>query len=202
METVWQNRRSQSGHCDGCPGCDAPYPLTGVGNRYATVMLVGQEPAYNVDDDRIDMDMSWYDAADQVIKDRKESMNPLWKHMMNVAVAADCAPEDLYFTNLAKCDDGDSDWHERFDHCHTYFAREIALVDPSVLLLYGTKVSQAVFEMFGLDLPDALGDAQGNVYETSSLNLVPLYHWGYAYRRGNVDEYNDTVREIVQEVLR
>lgn len=202
MRHVWQNRKDCSSRCESCPGCEAPYPLGGVGAPdEADIMLVGQEPAYNIDMDRVNMDMSWGEARRQFIEDRRESLNPLWKHMMNVAIAAECSPEELYFTNLAKCNDGDSPWSVRADHCQPYLAREVGLIDPDVLLLYGSKVIQRVFEMFGLNFSGSVGDVHTEVFETNTLKLIPLYHWGYPYRKGTVDEYNEAVREVVQEVL-
>jgi len=204
MRSTWQNFNDGASHCSECPGQDAPYPLGGIGNQHADIVLVGQAPAYNVDvDELLDgaaEELYWHEAEKQLIQDRRESMNPLWKHMMNVAVAAQCAPTDLYFTNIVKCN-SDASYHDCLEHCRNYFPREIAEVDPEVLLLHGSKVTTTVLDMFEIDWSASIGDVHGEQHETSGLTLVTLYHWGYAYRQGNVDEYNDTVADAVEEVM-
>lgn len=199
MQGVWRNKREASHRCEGCPGCDSPYPLGGIGNPHARVMLIAQEPAYNVDEDKVDIDMSWHKAKSQLEEDRQESMNPLWRHMMNISLALECDPLDLYFTNLVKCAAGD--WDERADHCSPYIGGEFAQVDPDLIILHGGKVIEHMFESFDIDWSGAVGDVHGEVFESSSLKFLALYHWGYAYRQGNVSEYNSTVAKAVSEVL-
>lgn len=197
MERVWDNQHSCSGPCEGCPGCDSPYPL-GFGSVKSKIMMIGMEPAYNIDEDHA-ADLRWTWARVQLMKDRMDSQNPLWKHMCVVAEAADTHPEFLYFTNLSKCSTGDFD--VRVDHCRPYLVDEIITVDPELLLLYGGKVISSVFEMFSLKQPNTIGAVQGDVFEKAGRKLMPLYHWGYAYRQGNVDEYDQIVAESVRKAL-
>lgn len=205
MRSVWQNFRNGDSHCSDCPGQEAPYPLGGIGDPRADIMLVGQEPAYNVDGDELadgaPDDMDWQVAERFMIENRRDSMNPLYKHMMNVAVTARCAPTDLYFTNLAKCTVDDASYSDCLEHCRLYFPREVAHVDPTVLLLHGSKVITTVFDMFDIDWGGSVGDVHGEIFETGSLKLVSLYHWGYAYRQHNIDDYNDDVADAVTEAL-
>ncbi len=199
MRSIWQSFQAGESHCDGCPGQEASYPLMGLGSTNASVMLVGMEPAYNIDESSVDSDMNWWDARDAMTDDRRSSMNPLWKHMMNIGIAAQCSPTDLYFTNLSKCNVDDFDGC--FEHCRSYLPREIAVVEPQVLLLYGSKVINVVFDMFGIDWSGTVGDVHTEPHETGSLTLLPLYHWGYAYRQGDVETYNEEVKTAVSEVL-
>lgn len=201
MRSIWHSFKEGTSHCSGCPGQEAHYPLGGIGSTEANLMLVGQEPAYNLDTDTVDSDMSWSEAHERLIEDRRESMNPLWKHMMNIAVAAGCEPEQLYVTNLAKCATEDSSFEDCHEHCSPYFARELGVVDPKVLLLHGSKVISSVFKLFGIEWNGTVGDVHAEIFEHAELTIVPLYHWGYSYRRNTVSEYNQEVAETVQETL-
>ncbi len=117
MEAVWQNRCDCTSLCEGCPGCDAPYPLGGLGAPNSDPVLVAQEPAYKVERDTVDLEMKW-DRARQVMEEnRRESMNPLWRQILFVAEAASLGITDLYFTNLAKCNEGESTWRARYENC-------------------------------------------------------------------------------------
>lgn len=201
MKSVWDNWQLGASHCDGCPGQSAPYPFSGIGNEKADLMLVGMEPAYNVDDDTVDPEMTWLEAKHTMEENRRESLNPLWKHMMNIALVAKCSPEHLYFTNLSKCSTSDASFEECFEQCRGYLPREIGHVDPEALLLHGSNVIDVIFDMFGIEWSGTVGDVHGEIFETNGLKLVTLYHWGYAYRQGNIESYNDEVAEVVQEVL-
>jgi uracil-DNA glycosylase family 4 len=198
MEEVWQNRQQEVGFCEGCPGCESPYPLGGVGNDDADIMLVGVEPAYNLDELYVDMDMSWQEAKPDILLERKASDNPLWRHMENVALAADCAPGELYFTNVAKCAAGS--YEERVENCIGYFKQEVITVDPDVILVYGGKAIDAVFDVMGLEQSGTVGNMHTQMFETSSYKVVPLYHWGYIYRRGSISEYNTEVAKVVSNM--
>lgn len=164
-------------------------------------MLVGKEPAYNVGTDTVDTKMTWTEAKRTMTEDRRQDVNPLWKHMMNVGIAADTSPQQLYFTNLAKCNADGASFDDCVEHCRGYLPREIGEVDPKVLLLHGSKVINVVLDMFDISWSGSVGDVHGEIFETSSLQLVTLYHWGYAYRQGDIDQYNETVRNTVTEAL-
>lgn len=201
MQTVWENHRKRSSNCANCPGCDAPYPLGGLGDPDADIMVVAQEPAYNVDDDAFaehGSDADWPAAKRAMEQRRRIDINPLYKHLVNIAVAAECEPYDLYFTNVAKCDDGNSTFVERASQCKSYLIDEIASVDPELILLHGGKVIRTVLPMFGFDEPASISTVHGSVFEARSVKLLTLYHWGYAYRTGDVTKYNDLVFKKVE----
>lgn len=200
MESTWRNQREKDGPCTSCPGCLSSYPLA-FGDEDADIMLVGMEPAYNVDTDRGELqDLATYEEAMPIlIHDRRESQNPLWRHMVNVALAAECQPEDLYFTNIAKCGSGDFD--SRVNHCLGYFRNELVTVRPKLILLHGGKVINKVYEMYDLPRPKSVGSVHGKHVEFVSATLLPLYHWGYAYRNNTVDEYDKTVANAVEALV-
>lgn len=198
MHEVWTSHRDCSHLCEGCPGCESPYPLGGVGDSDADVMLVGVEPAYNLDEVTVSTETEWSRAKEQLLIERKASDNPLWRHMKNVALAAGCKPAELYFTNVAKCANGD--YKQRAAYCEGYLKQEIIAVDPQVLLLHGGKVIRKVGDILKIDFPSSVGDAHCQVYE-SRADVIPLYHWGYAYRQGNISGYNSEVAEAVSKAL-
>lgn len=189
---MWQNWQDGSSKCDGCPGQEAPYPLC-FGNRSSDIMMVGQEPAYNVDEDRVERDMPWMEAQEQMVIDRRESMNPLWRHMMRLGLELEMAPDDLYFTNIAKCNPGS------VEHCRGYIPRELANVNPRVLLLYGSNAIMSVFDMFDIEWSGSVTDVHLEPVDRSHLTIIPTLHWGYAMRNGTFDQYNTEVAQTVND---
>lgn len=198
METAWQNRRTCSSLCEECPGCDSPYPLGGLGDPDSDLMLLAQEPAYNVDEDTVELRMPWQEAKETMEENRRQSMNPLWRQMTVVSEAVGLRPTDLYFTNLAKCNDRKSSWQARFDQCRGYFLRELEIVSPEVILLYGRDVIDAVLDMWGLEPPDKISEVHAQRKEVPGRTLVPLYHWAYAARSGWINRYNQEVAQVVK----
>lgn len=198
METAWQNRRTCSSLCEGCPGCDSPYPLGGLGDPDSDLMLLAQEPAYNVDEDTVELPMPWQEAKETMEENRRQSMNPLWRQMTVVSGAVGLKPTDLYFTNLAKCNDRKSSWQARFDQCRGYFLRELEIVSPEVILLYGRDVIDAVLDMWGLEPPNKISEVHAQRKEVPGRTLVPLYHWAYAARSGWINRYNQEVAQVVK----
>lgn len=198
METAWQNRRTCSSLCEECPGCDSPYPLGGLGDPDSDLMLLAQEPAYNVDEDTVELRMPWQEAKETMEENRRQSMNPLWRQMTVVSEAVGLRPTDLYFTNLAKCNDRKSSWQARFDQCRGYFLRELEIVSPEVILLYGRDVIDAVLDMWGLEPPDKISEVHAQRKEVPGRTLIPLYHWAYAARSGWINRYNQEVAQVVK----
>jgi len=200
METVWKNRRVYTSLCEGCPGCDSPYPLGGLGDLNSDLMLVAQDPAYNVGQDTAELKMDWGRAKQALEENCQEAMNPLWRQMLLVAEAAGVGTTDLYFTNLAKCNDGESKWQARFEQCRGYFLRELEIVSPEAILLYGRDVIDAVFGLYGLEVPSKIGEVHARARDVPGRTLVPLYHWAYAMRSGQIERYNEEVKEVVRSV--
>lgn len=198
MIEAWENQHNCEGRCADCPGTEAPYPLGGLGSLQSDIMVVAMQPNYNVDDDSITEDMVWVDAHRKLKADRAQSMNPLWKHLTNIGVAEGCAPEELYFTNLAKCTTDDSSWSERYDHCSSYFTQELYEVSPDLVLAHGKKVIKALLSLFELEWSGKVGDVHGEVFEHQIADIGCLYHWGYAMRNNTMDEYNDVTYEMVK----
>lgn len=162
-------------------------------------MVVGEEPAYNVDNDSTSLDMDWFEAKRSLERDREASNNPLWKHLRNIAIAAGCSPEDLYFTNIVKCATGD--WDERAEHCVPYLAGEIASVEPNMMILHGGKVISEVFDMLDIDWSGSVTDVHGETFEFHNITILTFLHWGYAYRKNMVSEYNTAVARTISEAI-
>ena len=201
METVWYNRRDCTSLCEECPGGNSPYPLGGLGDPDSDLMLVAQEPAYNVDHDTVELEMDWERAKRVLEENRRESMNPLWRQILLVAEAAGLEPTDLYFTNLAKCNDGESTWRARYEQCRGYFLRELEIVSPRAILLYGRDVIDAVFALYGLEVPSQIGEVHACPHDVPGRTVVPLYHWAYAMRSGQIESYNGEVTGVVRSIF-
>jgi uracil-DNA glycosylase len=201
MESVWQNWKNGRSHCQGCPGRHARYPLGGLGDPDSDLMLVAKEPNYKVKENTVRKDMSWPEAKQAMVQDRRSAPNRLWRQMRTVADAAGLDdPTDLYFTNSAKCNykkDPESEWEDHYEHCRGYLSWELEIVSPKVLLLYGKRAIEAAYETYGLDPPTTVEEVHAQPRQVSGCTLVPLFHWAYAMPP---DQHKQDVAEVVRDL--
>ncbi len=58
----------------------------------------------------------------------------------------------------------------------------------------------AVFELHGLEMPSKIGEVHTRLHGVPVHTLVPLYHWAYAMRSGEIESYNEEVKDVVRSV--
>lgn len=142
--------------------------------------------------------------------------------------------ETSYYTNFLKCsilssDSKDIDSKEKskirnaggYSACSRYFDKEVSIVEPEVILLFGKSVWNQFRSIYDITEPRAYGkwkrvyltdpgDNILNVYtatiSTENISVIPLPHWGKAhlfytnyhwYDDGGHAEYYSVVAEEV-----
>jgi uracil-DNA glycosylase family 4 len=135
----------------------------GTGNRGADWMIIGEAPG--VDEDR--QGEPFVGRAGQLLT--------------AMLAAIGLRREEVFITNILKCrPPGNRDpLPEEVACCHEYLERQIALVDPSLLLVVGRI---AAHNLLQTDMP--IGRLRGRVhhYGTASIPLVVTYHPAYLLR--------------------
>jgi len=135
----------------------------GTGNRSADWMIVGEAPG--ADEDR--QGEPFVGRAGQLLT--------------AMLGAIGLRREEVYITNILKCrPPGNRDpLPEEVACCHAYLERQIALVEPALLLVVGRI---AAHNLLQTDLP--IGRLRGRVhrYGTAGIPLVVTYHPAYLLR--------------------
>ena len=151
----------------GCTRCTLHETRTrtvfGTGNRAADWMIVGEAPG--ADEDR--QGEPFVGRAGQLLT--------------AMLAAIGLRREEVYITNILKCrpPENRDPLPEEVACCHEYLERQIALVDPALLLVVGRI---AAHNLLQTDLP--IGRLRGRVhrYGTAGIPLVVTYHPAYLLR--------------------
>lgn len=135
----------------------------GVGDRGASWMVIGEAPG--ADEDR---------QGEPFVGRAGQLLNEMLR-------AAGVAREQVYIANILKCrpPENRDPKPEESASCAGYLQRQIALVQPGLLLAVGRIAAQ---NLLGVDTP--IGQLRGRVhrYGPSELPLVVTYHPAYLLR--------------------
>ncbi len=135
----------------------------GVGDRRARWMIIGEAPG--ADEDR--QGEPFVGRAGQLLNE--------------MLLAAGVAREQVYIANILKCrpPENRDPKPEESESCDGYLKRQIALVNPGLLLAVGRIAAQ---RMLGTDTP--IGKLRGAVhrYGPAGIPLVVTYHPAYLLR--------------------
>jgi uracil-DNA glycosylase len=135
----------------------------GTGNRTADWMIIGEAPG--ADEDR--QGEPFVGRAGQLLT--------------AMLGATGLRREEVYITNILKCrPPGNRDpLPEEVDSCHDFLERQIALINPSLILAVGRI---AAHNLLQTDLP--IGRLRGRVhrYGKADIPLVVTYHPAYLLR--------------------
>jgi uracil-DNA glycosylase len=135
----------------------------GVGNRGASWMVVGEAPG--ADEDR--QGEPFVGRAGQLLNE--------------MLFAAGVSREQVYIANILKCrpPDNRDPRPEESESCEGYLQRQIALVQPGLLLAVGRIAAQ---NLLRVDTP--IGQLRGRVhrYGAAGIPLVVTYHPAYLLR--------------------
>ncbi len=160
----WPELESAVATCRRCALCEGrTQTVFGVGSHNADWMIVGEAPG--AEEDR--QGEPFVGAAGQLLN--------------RMLRAVGLAREQVFIANTLKCrPPGNRDPHaDELAACRTYLARQIALVNPRLLLVVGRVAAQA---LLASDLP--IGRLRGQVHELpgSGIPVVATYHPAYLLR--------------------
>ena len=150
---------------EGCTACDLHQTRTqtvfGVGNPQADWMVIGEAPG--ADEDR----------------QGEPFVGRAGKLLNNMLKAVGLAREEVYIANILKCrPPNNRDPHQdEIAHCEAYLQRQVALVQPKVILAVGRISAHNL-----LKCTDSLSKLRGKVHYYGQTPVVVTYHPAYLLR--------------------
>jgi DNA polymerase len=158
----WPELQSAVSACTGCGLCHGrQQAILGNGLVTANWMVVGDAPAEEEDTEG----QSFAGPAGQLLD--------------NMLKALGLKREEVYLTHALKCRTpaGRNASQVEVSHCATYLARQVALVQPQVILAMGRTAALAL-----LQSAEPLGKLRSQVHEFAGVPVVVTYPPAYLLR--------------------
>ena len=164
VDDVWQRLEYQVAQCTACDlHKQRTQTVFGVGNHQADWMIVGEAPG--ADEDR----------------QGQPFVGRAGKLLDAMLLAVGLQRDQVFIANILKCrPPNNRDPHaDEVQHCLGYLQRQIALVNPRVILAVGAVAAQTL-----LDTHAPVGRLRGQQhhYGESEIPLVVTYHPAYLLR--------------------
>jgi DNA polymerase len=143
----------------GCPRCALAKTRThvvfGEGRETADVMVVGEAPGQEED------------------RSGRPFVGRAGKLLDLLLLSSGFARDDVYICNVLKCrpPQNRNPQPDEVDACSPYLLRQVELVQPRVILAFGTFAAQT---LLGTDI--SIGKLRGRTYRYRGVPLVPTYH--------------------------
>jgi uracil-DNA glycosylase len=143
----------------GCPRCGLAKTRThvvfGEGRENADVMVVGEAPGQEED------------------RSGRPFVGRAGKLLDLVLLSAGFRREDVYICNVLKCrpPQNRNPQPDEVSACSPYLLRQVELVQPRVILAFGTFAAQT---LLGTDI--SIGKLRGRTHHYRGVPLVPTYH--------------------------
>lgn len=158
----WAMLRTAVASCTAC-GLDKTRTQTvfGVGNLNAQLMVIGEAPGFHEDK-----------QGEPFVGQAGQLLNAMLE-----AIGLD--RQQVYIANILKCrpPENRDPAPEEVALCTTFLEKQIALIQPKLLLAVGRIAAQYL-----LGTKVALGQLRGKVHEFKSTPLVTTYHPAYLLR--------------------
>ncbi|MCH9757790.1 MAG: uracil-DNA glycosylase [Proteobacteria bacterium] len=159
----WQQLRGAVEECQQCPLCPTRIKTVfGVGDRQATVMIIGEGPGEEED------------QRGEPFVGRAGKLLDMMLH----AIQLD-RKRNVYISNMVKCrpPGNRNPTREEIEQCLPYLQRQIALVEPHLLVALG-KVAAAHL----LNTETSIAQLRQKVHDYNNIPLVVTYHPAYLLR--------------------
>jgi DNA polymerase len=143
----------------GCPRCGLAKTRThvvfGEGRETADVMVVGEAPGQEED------------------RSGRPFVGRAGKLLDLLLLSSGFARDDVYICNVLKCrpPQNRNPQPDEVDACSPYLLRQVELVQPRVILAFGTFAAQT---LLGTDV--SIGKLRGRTHRYRGVPLVPTYH--------------------------
>ena len=136
--------------------------LCGEGNTSAKLMLIAQAPGENED------------------REGKMFIGPSGKVLDELFKEADINRKETYMTNLIKCmlPKYRRPKQDEIEICSKYLDKEIALIDPKILIPLGYYATRYIFEKYAIPLPSKSGfcEVYCKIFLAADKKIFPLQH--------------------------
>jgi uracil-DNA glycosylase family 4 len=165
----WEQLKSVVSTCTKCDLCKTrTQTVFGVGDQKARWLFVGEGPGRNEDFQGLPF------------------VGPAGKLLDNMFIAMGLKRgENTYIANIVKCRPTDPSKKDRppvaeeADACMPYLERQIALINPTVIVALGKTAALALLK---LDPATPVGKLRGTVHRYADLPLIVTYHPAYLLR--------------------
>jgi uracil-DNA glycosylase len=168
----------------GCTKCDLCHGRTqtvfGTGDVKAKWLFVGEGPGRNED------------------LQGEPFVGPAGKLLDNMLLAMGLKRGiNVYIANIVKCRPTGADGRDRpptpeeSAMCMPYLERQIALIQPTVIVALGKT---AAVSLLGMDENTSVGQLRGKVHQFANLPLVVTYHPAYLLRK--LEDKSKTWRDL------
>ncbi|MBL1212654.1 MAG: uracil-DNA glycosylase [Ignavibacteriae bacterium] len=136
----------------------------GVGNPNADIMLIGEAPGADEDEQGIPF------------------VGRAGKLLTDILIAINLQRDEVYIANIVKCrpPKNRNPLPEEMETCMPYLHKQIELVKPKVILCLGLVASNAL-----LKNKSTLTGLRGNVYELNDIKVMATYHPAALLRNPN-----------------
>ena len=158
----WAQLRDAVSTCTRCPLSESrTQTVFGVGNEAADWLIVGEAPGAEED------------------RRGEPFVGPAGKMLDEMLRAAGQSREQVFIANILKCrPPNNRDPHaEEAQACRGYLERQIALINPRIILAVGRIAAQA---LLATDTP--VGQLRGKLHHLGDIPLVVTYHPAYLLR--------------------
>ncbi|HSI60855.1 MAG TPA: uracil-DNA glycosylase [Ideonella sp.] len=165
----WPALRASVAECRACSLCESrTQTVFGVGNEQAHWMIVGEAPGEN--EDR--QGEPFVGKAGQLLDNMLRALQ--------LSRQAGSPAQQVFIANTLKCRPprNRNPGPEELAQCEPYLQRQIALVQPRVILAMGKF---AVKALLGSD--EAIGRLRGRVHRFGAIPVVVSYHPAYLLRQ-------------------
>ena len=183
MEDRWEILEQECSHCRECALCQTRKNVVfGVGNPQAEIMLVGEGPGANEDEQGI----PFVGKAGQFLDD------------MLAIIGLDRTL--VYIANIVKCrPPGNRDpMNVEQDACIGYLRRQIALIQPKILVSLGRIAAMRL-----IDPKFRITREHGVWFDVDGMRMMALYHPSALLRDpGKRPETFDDLKSLQKEVGR
>lgn len=159
----WPELASAVAGCSACGLCDSrKNTVFGVGNQAAPWMVVGEAPGAEEDA-----------RGEPFVGQAGQLLDAM------LAALALTRERDVYITNVLKCrpPGNRNPAPEEVAQCSGYLTRQVALVNPRLLLLMGRFAAQT---LLGTDA--SIASLRGRVHKVGSTPAIVTYHPAYLLR--------------------
>ncbi|MDD2723051.1 MAG: uracil-DNA glycosylase [Methylovulum sp.] len=158
----WDTLAAEVAACTRCGLCSTrKNTVFGSGNKNADWLFIGEGPGQHEDE----QGLPFVGNAGQLLTEMIRAIG--------------LGREDVFITNIVKCrPPNNRDPHaDEVAGCHDYLQRQIALIQPKIILAVGRIAAQT---LLGTDAP--LSKLRGRVHNVNSIPVIVIYHPAYLLR--------------------
>ena len=158
----WEQLHKEVSNCQLCSLCTTrTQTVFGEGNQHADWLFIGEAPGQHEDE----QGRPFIGDAGQLLTEMLRAMK--------------LTRDEIFIANILKCrPPKNRDPHvDEIQQCRAYLQRQIALVQPKIIIAVGRIAAQTL-----LETTEKIGKLRGNVYQFENVPLIAIYHPSYLLR--------------------